>query len=339
MFRERSGRVVLRSCARYPRAPGSRRASWVSGLALGGALLVAAAAGPPAPDREVWIVLSENGGVYRQVADGIAATFAGSDAARTTLRTLTRDEFPGAMAGSPRAGLIVSVGVDAARVSATGQGVPRLFTLLPKASFDALTAGTAGRSAPVSAVYLDQPPARLLRLIRLGLPEARRVAMLFGPASAGQLLDFEAAARDQSLTLQAVTITEERQLFGALTRALEGADVLLAVPDPQVFNRHTSQNILLETYRRRIPVIGYSEAYVEAGALLSLYSTPEQIGRQAGEWLAAVGRPPAQRLPAASHPKYFTVRSNRRVARSLALELPADSLLARRLGAAPENMP
>jgi putative tryptophan/tyrosine transport system substrate-binding protein len=339
MRRARSRCITARSGVRNRQAPWLRWISWSSGLALGGVLAIVAAARPPAPDAEVWIVLSENGGVYQQVADGIEAVFAAGDAARPALRTLTRDEFPGAVAGSPPARLIVSVGVDAARVSATERGVPRLFTLLPKSSYNALTAGATGKAAAVSAVYLDQPPARLLRLIRLGLPEARRVAMLFGPASAGQLLDFEAAARDHGLTLQAVTLTGERQLFGALTRALEGADVLLAVPDPRVFNRHTAQNILLETYRRRIPVIGYSEAYIEAGALLSLYSTPEQIGRQAGEWIAAAVRAPGTRAPAASYPKYFTVRSNRRVARSLALELPADSLLVRRLGAAPENTP
>lgn len=337
MCKGRGRRVAARTRASRSRVYWPALVRGVVGTVFGLVLVLAAPA--QTSGTEVWIVLSENSGAYRQVVTGIESALAAGPR-RPVTRILARDEFPAATTALAEPGLVVSVGADAGRVSVIRSGQPKLLTLLPKSTYDALSATVPPKNAPpLSGIYLDQPPARLLRLVRIGLPEARNVAMVFGPASVSQLLDYDAAARDQGLNLQAVTVTDERQLFGALTRALDGADVLVAVPDPRVFNSHTAQNVLLETYRRRIPVIGYSEAYVEAGALMSLYSTPEQIGRQAGEWIVEAPRPSGLRLPVASFPKYFTVRSNPRVARSLALDLPPDRQLMQRLGAAPETTP
>jgi hypothetical protein len=72
-------------------------------------------------------------------------------------------------------------------------------------------------------------------------------------------------------------------------------DALLAVPDPLVFNSQTAANILAAAYRRRIPLIGFSPAYTRAGALVSLYSTPDQIGFAAAKYCARRSRPNACR--------------------------------------------
>ena len=70
-------------------------------------------------------------------------------------------------------------------------------------------------------------------------------------------------------------------MFAALKPVLDDAEVLLAVADPEVYNGTTVSNILLATYRAQLPVVAFSPAYVNAGALLALYSTPRQIGTQA----------------------------------------------------------
>jgi ABC-type uncharacterized transport system substrate-binding protein len=97
--------------------------------------------------------------------------------------------------------------------------------------------------------------------------------------------------------------------------------------DPQVFNGNTLPNILLASYRARIPVMAFSPAYVKAGALLSLHSTPSQVGSQAG----VVARSALQgaALPAPQYPTDFTVSVNDYVARSLGLGLDATTLSER----------
>ena len=95
---------------------------------------------------------------------------------------------------------------------------------------------------------------------------------------------------------------------------LNDSDVLIALPDPIVFNLRTTRNILLSTYRKRVPVIGFSKSYVKAGALAAIYSTPEFIGKQTGEIitdLAVKSSLNNKLLPLPhSHSKYFTISVN-----------------------------
>ena len=105
---------------------------------------------------------------------------------------------------------------------------------------------------------------------------------------------------------------------------LDRIDVLLALPDVKIHNRRNVSSILLTTYRNRIPLIGFSSAYVKAGALAAIYSTPENIGDQLAELtvqlLTADGI-----MQQVIYPKYFSLSINSRVARSLGLQLQFDS--------------
>jgi ABC-type uncharacterized transport system substrate-binding protein len=71
-------------------------------------------------------------------------------------------------------------------------------------------------------------------------------------------------------------------------------------------------------------VLGFSPAYVRAGALVSLHSTPAQVGIQAASLARSVlnGQSPAP----SQYPADFTVEVNTHVARSLGLELDAAAL-------------
>ena len=109
------------------------------------------------------------------------------------------------------------------------------------------------------------------------------------------------------------------------------SDLLLAAPDAQVYTRSTLQGMLLSAYRANNPVIGFSSAYVRAGALAAVYSTPEQIGRQAAEMILRAAGQTDWQLPAPQNPRYFSVEVNRDVARALGLSLEEDSRLLERL--------
>jgi len=101
-----------------------------------------------------------------------------------------------------------------------------------------------------------------------------------------------------------------------------------------IFNRNTAQSLFLTSYRYRDPVVGYSRSMTRAGALLSLYSTPAQIGRQAAQWAGeALGNARPVRLPPAAAPVYFEVSINEQVARSLGFSLPPERELEKRLEA------
>lgn len=224
--------------------------------------------------------------------------------------------------------IVVTIGTQAAKaVSARRTTLPVLHTLLPRETFEGLT---AGRTLPnQSAIFLDQPESRQIALITTALPEKNTLALLGGPGSDQRLRRLSGAARTQHLSVSTEQVGHEREIYPALERLLQGAPILVALPDSTVFNSYTIQNILLTSYRNRAPLIGFSPAYVRAGALLALYSTPAQLGRQTAAAVRSVlaGDP----LPPPQGPREFEVASNPVVARALGIALEAPERIAERM--------
>ncbi len=220
----------------------------------------------------------------------------------------------------------LTLGVEALReVLKANVREPIVAGLIPRTALDR-TVGEFGKrsGAALSALYLDQPVGRQLDLLHLALPEARRIGLVLGPESLAQQATTVAAIRARGMEpVVGIAITAEN-LFAGLKPALEDSDVLLAVPDSLVFNNGTVSSILTATYRARIPLIAFSPAYVKAGALLCVYSTPQYIGAQAAGmvqgFLRGSGAVPSQ------YPSEFNVRVNDSVARSLGLSLREDQL-------------
>ena len=215
--------------------------------------------------------------------------------------------------------LIVAVGVQALQYAAKQPGNQAVLgALIPQPVFEKIHASAGNDN--LSAIVLDQPPSRQMRLLHRLLPKAKSIGILLGPTSTrnGELLD--KAATDSNLKTILTPIQLESDLTPALKSMLELSDALLAVPDPLVHQPGTAQTLLLTSYRYQKPVIGYSQAYVTAGALAAVYSSPADIARQAAE--IADQFPERQKaLPPLQPPRYFSVGINRQVARALGLDL------------------
>jgi ABC-type uncharacterized transport system substrate-binding protein len=89
------------------------------------------------------------------------------------------------------------------------------------------------------------------------------------------------------------------------------------------------RNLLLTSFRARVPVVGFSSAYARAGAVMSLYSSPDQIARQAADAVNQWMRD--RNWPHPQHPRHFTVSVNAHVARSLGLKMDDGDVLRDRL--------
>lgn len=275
----------------------------------------------------VWVALAEDGGAYAEAAATLQTELGASlDLSVAHWRVFAaRDEAPD---------LIVAVGVAALdgvleRLEKRGESwarIPVLAVLVPQAVFEARQTGSQVGPRPFSAALIDQPLGRQLALIRRAMPQFERVGVLVGPQTRLVLdaLEKEAGARRMSLRATApVTVVEE--IYPALRQALDESEVILALPDPLIYNGASLQNILLTTYRARIPLVAFSPAYVKAGAIMAVYSTPAQVARRAAEmlrqWQAGRG------LPRPQNPHEFEVAINERVAASLGLWLDPPLLI------------
>ncbi len=286
-------------------------------LLLSGAVLAQAAT--------VVVVSSERSAAYVEAAEALTNQLEKGGLARQQVQVIPAAEWSGASNLKP--GLFVALGAQAAELLARSElPAPLLCTLLPRASFERTLAATGRKAgAQLSAVFLDQPVLRQLNLIRLAMPAAQRVGVLWGPESIAAAPALRSLARSRQLELVEAKVGSDEALFPALRQVLQQSDLLLAVPDSAIYNSSNIQNILLASVRAKVPLLAFSPAYARAGAALSLYVTPTQLGVQAGRLAHGV----LQGKELAAAPLYaqdFELLVNQPVARALGLKLDATAL-------------
>ncbi|MDE2419283.1 MAG: hypothetical protein KGN32_15915 [Burkholderiales bacterium] len=286
-------------------------------------LLTLAFLGEGARASDVVAVLSERGASYREALDTLVSELwrAGLTVSDTDVQNPTGVAATLAYQ-NPR--MVVTLGYESLRQVLEGDSrIPVVAALIPRAGFERLVRGRPS-ARPVAALYLDQPVARQLELVRLAFGAARRVAVILGPDSSGQQVHLAAAAISLGLTLQSAEVGPSRTVANALAEVLDGADVLLALPDGQVYNATTVSNVLITSYRAHVPMLAFSPAYVRAGATLALHSTPVQVGQQVAQMVKHSIQ--SGLLSPSQYPTDFSVTINERVARSLDLDLHASQL-------------
>ena len=273
------------------------------------------------------IVSSERSAAYQEAQQALQDELGRPGTPAPDVQQLTAAELASQRLLMPR--LFVALGSEACAVLARSEPrSPVLCTLLPRASFERVLRDSDRRvSGQFSALYLNQPLTRQLDLVRLALPQVRSIGVLWGPESQQQEASLEVAAQARGLKLVGAVVRPDEPIFSGLKKILPESNLLLAVADPQIYNSSSIQNILMTSYRAQVPMLAFSPAYVRAGALLSVHSTPGQIGHQAGLMARAVlqGRP----LGAPQYPHDFSVSVNEHVARSLGLSLDAQVLTER----------
>lgn len=273
----------------------------------------------------VVIVSSERSAAYTETAQTLIDELERNGVSRRDVLLMASADWP--TAAPPLARLYVTLGAAAA--AALGKSTlaaPVLCTLLPRSSFEAVLQSSGRKpSAQFSALFLDQPISRQLELIRLALPAVRRVGVLRGSDTPAEAMLLRAVVQARGLQLAEVLVGAGDSLFPAIKEVLEVSDVLLAVPDANVYNSNTVQNILLASFRAKVPMMAFSPSYVRAGALLAVHVTPAQIGLQAAT--LALGVLQGKGLPETPvYSKEFEISVNEHVARSFGLTLDPDTL-------------
>lgn len=291
---------------------------------LWAAIFVAVSTGTSA--AEVELVLSEQGGAYAEVAAALRQDLGQA----VSIREATAAAVEGDSDASGKS-LVIALGSRAMRAVLPARNVAVIAALVPRDAFETVLQAARETRDPktVTAIYLDQPYARQLDLVRAVLPGRARVGVLSSTATENELRLVQTAAKTRKLTVIDEPVTAVRDIYPALTKVLASTDVILAMPDPMIFNNGTIHNILLAAYREERPLIGFSPAYVRAGALAAVYSTPQQIAQQIAETVqrALDGKP----LPPPEYLRSFTVGVNTTVARSLGLTVEGGAALEAKL--------
>ena len=214
--------------------------------------------------------------VLLYVADDTPQLRAARAGVREALAATAVEEIPAADAGARLKAAtresgdvaLVTLGPDAAARAA--HDAP----MLPAVDCMASQAAPAGTAVPV-AIPSDLQVTWLLRL----LPGARYIGILYDPAQSTHAVEALAAAlRRADLNPVLLAVPTTSTLPAALARMSAAADALVAVPDSTVYSRQTAKELLLFSFRHKLPLIGLSEPWVEAGALFALDWDYRELG-------------------------------------------------------------
>lgn len=290
------------------------------GVAMGGSAQTLAAR----------VVVVGNGlAAYAQASESLVDALERSGSGRFSVEQWRIEDFRRrvTLTQLPQPIVFVTLGSQAAQaVLSSSNNTPVLSALIPQRSFEQIVRASGRKvSAQLSAIYLDQPLQRQLALLQLALPQVQQIGVLTGPDSSDKLAELGALTQARGWVLRHARVKGDEALYPALREVLDGSDVLLALADPLVFNSANIRNILLSSFRARVPMLAFSPAYERAGAVMSLYTTPSQVGAQAAREVQTLLRLGhfAERV---QYPDDFEVAVNHNVARSLGLALDGDAL-------------
>lgn len=274
---------------------------------------------------EVAVLLSEVEGRGQRFAEALDAALA-PGFHRLARAGVADGDVDAALLG--RADLVLAVGQVAAERALRDSGRPVLAVLVGVRELERLNREYPQRD--LGAVVLDQPLQRYLHLVRAVLPDAKRVGVLLGPDSVAQLKSLDGVAAAVRLQADVHEVREAADLVPALNHLLFAGDALLPLPDGLVSGPAAARTILLTSYRHRRPVFAHSAAYVTAGALAAVFSTPEHVAMDVAELLARIKESASVRGKTYP-PRRFDVAVNRAVARALGLVVADERVLRERI--------
>ena len=292
--------------------------------ALFALLLLASAAGivAPASAASVAVILSDKVDDYQEALRGF------KEVARYTVvaeHNLAGDVDRGRkilteLETKAKPDLIFAVGVWALHAAISQPtNVPVVYAMVLNPPS---VVGTAGRN--VTGASMNVPVDQSIRLLKQLGPQVKRIGVVFNRARTGYLVRrAEIIARDEGLQLVAREIASPREAVAALESLQDGIDALWILPDETTLAQAVVQQMLLFSYRKKVPLLGLSERHAQMGALLSLsFASSEDIGRQAGELAQAIlnGKTAAEVPYTTARKVNLTV--NLKAARKLGVEVP-----------------
>lgn len=176
----------------------------------------------------------------------------------------------------------------------------------------------ADAQQPIGAVFADPDYRTQLKLISELLGKQTEVATLL---SGEQHYYVQWSQQQTTLPLQPeVVLSPNGEALNKSLSRVRRYQVLLALPDHQIFNPNSLKNILLTTYRYNQVVVGYSPGMVNAGTLATTYS---DLSQQASDTLRVIQYHQREgQWPQPAHARPNQIHINQAVARSLAIPIP-----------------
>ena len=277
---------------------------------------LAGAGHAPIAGEQVLVVTSSGVAAYEEVLDGFRKALGPLPAYVVDLRLQDGQNRLTDALQAKTIRVLVTIGVEAAENVMPRRGsIPLVAAaitpnLLPKQA--------VGRGRMITIIPVHVPFPVLLDSIKRVFPRKLRLGMIYNPAvSEASPEALKAAADAAGFKATVAECAGPAQLLQVLQSFKDEVDLVLCFPDATLYNSATVKPLVLASLRYRLPLVGFSESFVRAGAALSIYSNFREIGVHSAELVqkALSGQPVSK----TESPRKFKLAVNQNITRLLGL--------------------
>jgi len=183
-----------------------------------------------------------------------------------------------------RPDLILAIGNRGLEAAMTVPEVPVVYLLVSQ------PARLVGNRANITGIELRLSAALQLAAMREHLPKLKRLGVIYDPLRTGDLIaEATIAAPQHGITLLARPLGN-RSDIPQLLKSMQTAklDGYWLIPDLTVMDPTTLPNFLLFSLANKIPLITFSDKYLQDGAAVSITFDMLEMGSQAGKIASAI---------------------------------------------------
>lgn len=274
----------------------------------------------------VLIVATSDARLYAQAIEGFKDEFANRRGIVFSEFFLNKTDNPtpelSTMFAQQNPALILALGgAEIKGIANVSKKVPVVATMILKRS------ELSGRPN-LTGVYLFYPLTTQFNWLKRLLPNRTNIAILYNPLENQHYIESAIdTAVDSGLAIIPIPVKTPKQLPYALGRLSGNVNALFAIPDSLVLSPKTAQQLLLASFRNLVPMVGFSENWVKAGALYALTWDYQDLGRQCAVQAANLlnGADIASIPP--EPPRKLSYSINSKIAQHMKINIPDHLLL------------
>jgi putative ABC transport system substrate-binding protein len=221
--------------------------------------------------------------------------------------------------------VLVTIGSRSTRIAkALEIEVPIVFSSVLNPVTSGLVASYEHPGKNLTGASLDIDVNIQLERFKRLVPNMKKIGVLCSERTRYIVEQSQQWEAKHSLTIVPFEVKSPKDVPKGVDSLMRSCDGLWAVPDELIYTPQSTRFILLESFRSKIPIMGFSPSFVQSGALFALIVDHKFVGVQAGGLVLKIlgGVPPSELSVTTPEAPYLYM--NRNTAERLRLNIPSD---------------
>jgi putative tryptophan/tyrosine transport system substrate-binding protein len=200
-------------------------------------------------------------------------------------------------------------------------------TRIPIVASMALKDDLLRQSANITGVKLRYSIKTQLQLLKKFFSQKKTIAILFNPnENAKTVEEISKVSHENGFNMVAIPVESPKNLPFALEQMANNVEIMFAIPDETVMSIKTAKELLLASFRNKVPLVGLSDNWVKSGAFYALSWDFEDLGRQCGSLAEKLLKGVSIQSIPPEYPRKVTYTINAKIAEQMNMQIPEDLL-------------